>query len=219
MTPDRPRSPESVRDTYDRIAEHFAVTRNAPWQEVETFLEDVGAGGLGLDVGSGNGRHVSLLAEHVDRVLGLDISSELLAEASDRLSGESHGLELLQGDAASIPVSRDQVDVALSIATLHHLRDRRTRVEGLRELGCVLAPTGTALVSVWSTTHDRFDADPSETDGFDTTVDWTLPNGETVPRFYHIYSPAEFRADLRRAAVTVEDSYVSSGNCYAEIRP
>ncbi|ERH11464.1 MAG: hypothetical protein J07HB67_00471, partial [halophilic archaeon J07HB67] len=55
--------------------------------------------------------------------------------------------------------------------------------------------------------------------GFDTTVDWTLPGGETVPRFYHVYDPAEFRADLRQSALTVVSTRVSSGNCYAVVGP
>jgi len=69
-------------------------------------------------------------------------------------------------------------------------------------------------VSAWSTAHDRFDAE----DGFDTTVDWTLPGGETVPRFYHIYAPAEFEADVADSDLEPVDFEVSSGNCYATVR-
>jgi len=53
--------------------------------------------------------------------------------------------------------------------------------------------------------------------GFDTTVDWTLPGGETVPRYYHIYSPAEFEIDLGESALSVVDVDISSGNCYATV--
>ncbi|MFC6726055.1 SAM-dependent methyltransferase, partial [Halobium palmae] len=74
---------------------------------------------------------------------------------------------------------------------------------------------GRAVVSAWSTEHDRFDA----TEGFDTTVDWTLPGGERVGRFYHIYDPAEFRADLDASALRAVETFVSSGNCYAVVGP
>jgi len=77
----------------------------------------------------------------------------------------------------------------------------------------VLAPGGRALVSAWSTAHDRFDA----TEGFDTTVDWTLPGGKQVGRYYHIYDPKEFQADLEAASVEIVDVRVSSGNCYAVV--
>jgi hypothetical protein len=86
-------------------------------------------------------------------------------------------------------------------------------VASLDELARVLAPGGRALVGVWSVAHDRFDA----TEGFDTTVDWTLPGGERVPRFYHVYDAEEFRADLATSGLAVRETTVSSGNCYAVV--
>jgi hypothetical protein len=75
-------------------------------------------------------------------------------------------------------------------------------------------------VSAWATVHDRFSEQSGDADeGFDTYVDWTLPGGETVPRFYHIYAPAEFRTDLAASRLTPLDTFVSSGNCYAVVGP
>jgi tRNA (uracil-5-)-methyltransferase TRM9 len=214
---DTHRDPARVRDVYEDIATHFSKTRAYPWPEVEEFLDGQKQASLALDVGCGNGRHSELLADGSERVLALDVSRGLLLEARDRI-GDDARLRLLQGDAASLPLSSACVDVAVYVATLHHLPDRETRVESLRELGRVLAPEGRALVSAWSLTHDRFDGEPGAETGFDTTVDWTLPGGETVPRFYHIYAPAEFDADLRQAGLVIEESFVSSGNCYAVCR-
>ena len=209
--PNAERSPERVREVYDRIAAHFAKTRHHAWPEVESFVDDCPPGAAGLDVGCGNGRHATLLADLTDRVLGVDISRGLLDESRERTTG----VDLVQGDAAALPVADDRVDVALSVATVHHLPDRATRRESLAELARVLVPGGRALVSAWSTAADRFDADNG---GFDTTVDWTLPDGTTVPRFYHIYAPPEFEADLAASPLTVERSWVSSGNCYVTVR-
>jgi len=206
---------ETVRDTYDRIATHFSQTREYPWPEVETFLEGIGPVTLGLDVGCGNGRHSELLTAYADRVLGLDVSHGLLEEARTRVDDADVGeaVELLQGDASALPLCAETVDVAVYVATLHHLPERRLRIASLDELARVLSADGRALVSAWSTAHDRFDAD----EGFDTTVEWTLPGGESVPRYYHIYDPEEFRADLAESDLEPLDVYVSSGNCYAEV--
>jgi trans-aconitate methyltransferase len=57
-----------VHHTYDRIAAHFAQTREYPWPEVESFLDGRTAE-VALDLGCGNGRHAELLAERADRVL------------------------------------------------------------------------------------------------------------------------------------------------------
>ncbi|ERH08855.1 MAG: methylase involved in ubiquinone/menaquinone biosynthesis [halophilic archaeon J07HX64] len=225
---DTHRQTARVRAVYDEIASHFSKTRAYPWPEIETFLASVSAdepGTVGLDIGCGNGRHTDPLAAETERVVAVDLSRALLAEARERLSnGDSTGARpgtdervvLVQADAAAVPLAAGVADVALYIATVHHLPDRERRVRSLSELARVLAPGGRALVSAWSTTHDRFDASAG---GFDTTVDWTLPGGETVPRFYHIYAPDEFERDLRAAGLVVESATVSSGNCYAEVRP
>ncbi|NHN48542.1 class I SAM-dependent methyltransferase [Halostella sp. JP-L12] len=207
------RDPAAVRDTYDRIAGHFAETREYPWPEVESFLGDAPDGGVALDLGCGNGRHAELLAERRDRVLACDLSRGLLETACERASKRGFDADLVQADASALPIRDGAVSVAVYVATIHHLPERDARVASLNELARVLAPGGRALVSAWSTAHDRFDAEA----GFDTTVDWTLPGGETVPRFYHIYAPDEFEADLRESALGVRRSFVSSGNCYAVV--
>jgi ubiquinone/menaquinone biosynthesis C-methylase UbiE len=209
-----------TRATYDRIAGHFSSTREHPWPEVETFVSavtDDGAAPVGtaLDDGCGNGRHAELLAAVADRVVGLDASRGVLREARDRATARGFTLSLVQGDAGALPFGADRFDVVVYVATLHHLPTRRARVSSLDEVARVLAPDGWGLVSTWSTEHDRFD----EEDGFDTSVAWTLPDGETVPRYYHIYDPEEFATDLEASDLSVDESFVSSGNCYARVRP
>jgi ubiquinone/menaquinone biosynthesis C-methylase UbiE len=214
--PDGHTAAETAR-TYDRIADHFAATREYAWPEVETFL-DGRRGRVALDVGCGNGRHTELLADHAGTVVGLDVSRGLLRETRHRAGARGFAAALVHGDAAVLPIRDGTVDLAVYVATLHHLSPRSRRVESLDELARVLAPAGAALVSAWATVHDRFADDHGDADeGFDTAVDWTLPGGETVPRFYHIYAPAEFRADLDTSRLTPERVFVSSGNCYAVV--
>ena len=224
----RPRDRDPIA-TYDRIAAHFAKTREYAWPEVESFLEGR-TSTRALDVGCGNGRHTETLARRSRSVVGVDASRGLLREAADRRDSRGFDAELLQGDAASLPLRTDSVDLGVYVATIHHLRSRERRVRSLDELARVLCGDGVALVSTWSTAHDRFaDAPGTTTDdanvedadaeGFDTTVDWTLPGGETVPRFYHIYAPAEFRADLEASDLSIEEFEISSGNCYVVVRP
>ncbi|WP_265111162.1 class I SAM-dependent methyltransferase [Halosolutus halophilus] len=206
----------AVRDTYDRIASHFASTREYAWPEVEDFVEGsiAGGGGVGLDLGCGNCRHAELLAgAGLERVVGLDVSRGLLETGRKRAAERGFDVALCQGDAAALPITDDTVDVAVYVATLHHLPTAAARQRSLDELARVLAPAGRALVSAWSTAHDRFD----ESEGFDTTIEWTLPGGETVDRFYHIYDPDEFDRDLEESDLEVIERELSSGNCYAVV--
>ncbi len=211
------RDPSRVREVYDSIATHFSKTREYPWPEIESFVESVAPAARGLDIGCGNGRHMATLAEKVQRLVGVDTSRGLLLEARDRRSQENWHGELVQGDAGTLPCCPSTIDIAVYIATLHHLPTQEQRRGSLSELARVLDTDGVALVSAWSTTHDRFSTSGDADTGFDTTVDWTLPGGETVPRFYHIYAPAEFDSDLEAAGLDIQDSYISSGNCYATV--
>lgn len=201
-----------VRATYDRIAAHFAETRPEPWPEVEQFLSGR-SGRVGLDLGTGNGRHAELLARRVERVLAADLSRAALVVAASRARERGYAIEPLQADAAALALRSETVDLAVYVATLHHLPSRGLRVQSLDELARVLVPGGAALVSAWSVSHERFEA----TSGFDTTVDWTLPDGETVGRYYHIYDLGEFVEDIDASALRRRDSYESAGNCYAVV--
>lgn len=201
-----------VRETYERIAAHFAKTRPEPWEEIADFL-DGRSGAVGLDVGAGNGRHAELLAARVDRVIALDASRAAVGTAIDRATERGFGLAPCLGDAARLPIREAVVDLAAYVATIHHLPDRETRIASLDELARVLAPGGAAIVSAWSVSHGRFDREAA----FDTEIDWTLPNGETVPRFYHVYDQGEFEADLEESALEVVEVFESRGNCYGVV--
>jgi len=204
-----------VRATYDYIADHFAQTREYAWPEVESFVRDAPRAATALDLGCGNGRHAELLAGHADRVVAADASRGLLETARERAAERGFDADLVQADAARLPLRDSTVELAVYVATLHHLPSRAARVGSLDELARVLAPEGRALVSAWSTAHDRFDREES----FDTEVDWTLPGGETVERFYHIYSPDEFEDDVAASGLELAEFEVSSGNCYGVVRP
>ena len=210
MEPSAVADAASVRATYDRIAAHFSQTRAQPWPQIPAFL-DGRSGAVGVALGCGNGRHVELLADCCGRAVGLDLSRELLGLAVERAT--DYEADWVQGSVDRLPFGDDSVDIGVYIATLHHLDSQATRRASLDELARILAPGGRALVSVWSTTHSTFD----ETEGFDTVVDWTLPGGETVPRYYHIYDPDEFERDLDASALSVERTFTEDGNCFAVV--
>jgi tRNA (uracil-5-)-methyltransferase TRM9 len=213
MTAEQP-DPPPIQEVYDRIGEHFSKTRAHPWTDVESFL-DGRSGTVGLDVGCGNGRHTEPLSGRVDRTVGLDLSRTLLSAARDRATNRDVDATFVHGTATALPFDQGTVDLAVYVAALHHLRTRAERLRSLDELARVLGPEGRALISAWSTAHENFDRET----GFDTTVDWTLPDGTTVPRYYHIYDESEFRADLAECDLSVRSVWVSRGNCYATVGP
>lgn len=207
-----------IATTYNRIATHFDKTREHPWPEVAGFIEDQSATNIGFDLGCGNGRHTRLLSNRCNHTIGGDISTDLLQIARSRhLTSQSvHDacIHYIHCDACAIPLPNGSVDIALFIATLHHLQSDLRRLDSLLELNRILRPGGVGLISVWSTAHDRF----SQTTSFDTLIDWTLPTGDVVPRYYHIFSPEDFEDLLAQSPLTVVDTFISHGNCYAQVR-
>lgn len=207
-----PPSRPGVRRTYDRIAPHFSETRAHAWPEVEEFVRAREAATCVIDVGCGNGRHVPVLTRAADVVLGIDFSRALLAEAIEHAGGGRTAW--LLGDAVELPVRTDVVDLALYVATLHHVPRRRDRIASLDELARVLAPGGHALVSVWSVSADRFEFDRAR----DVRLPWILPDGRELRRYYHIYDRAAIRGELDASDLVVDELRESSGNWYASVR-
>ncbi len=96
---------------------------------------------------------------------------------------------------------------------MNHLRPRYHRVASFSAVAWVVEPDGRALISAWSTEHDRFERG----DRFDTTIEWTLPDGTSIPRYYDIYDPVEFRSDLESSTLSIVETEISSWNCYAVV--
>tara|TARA_A100001037_G_scaffold203538_1_gene182067 strand:- start:27 stop:698 length:672 start_codon:yes stop_codon:yes gene_type:complete len=203
---------KGVMQTYEKIGSHFSQTRFHPWPEVGKFLEEL-SGDIALDMGCGNGRHSELLSKCVERVVGVDMSSMMLLETSNR--GKSNGFEVnpIRGNVMELPVQTGCVDIGVYVATIHHLPTTECRIASLNELERVLVAGGTAIVGSWCTEHERFE----EGKGFDTLVNWTLPDGTVVPRYYHIYDIEEFERDVNASRLEVIDIYSNEGNCYSVV--
>lgn len=76
-----------------------------------------------LDYGCGSGDNTILVASHGARIIGVDISPELIELAEKRL--EAHNLpdaaEFRVGSAHELPLEDESVDVVFGMAILHHL--------------------------------------------------------------------------------------------------
>lgn len=192
--------------TFDAIAEHFDKTRNHPWEEVVKFL-DYCRGTL-LDMGCGNGRHLTEALERELVVYGADASSELLNICKEKVKGK---VDLVRADVKALPFKRKFFDNIIYIATIHHLK--RDRVESLREAKRVLKGGGKILVSSWARELDRWDLEEEERD---VIVPWHREDGEVIDRFYHLYRLEELEEDVKKSGLEVSEAFHSKGNNYVE---
>ena len=95
--------------------------------------------GRALDAACGTGRHTAYLVELGHRVVAVDISSEMLAVAAQRLPGP-----LVRGDFEHLPLPEGAVDLVVCALALTHVPDLSAV---LAELVRVLRPGGHLVLS------------------------------------------------------------------------
>ena len=135
-----------VQELYDRVAHEYDdvfashVSRHYLDKRLG-LLRRLVAGGLLLDVGCGTGSLGRHITEAGYRVVGVDVSPGMLARALER------GLEgAYAAFSAALPFSDDTFDLALTVATLHHL-DTPLRVAlTIKEMSRVVKPGGFVLI-------------------------------------------------------------------------
>lgn len=105
-----------------------------------------------LDVGTGTGRMLTLLAPYVQAAIGVDQSREMLALARAALDRDGHRHCLVrQGDIYALPVDDAAVDLVIIHQVLHFAE---SPLAALTEAARVLRPGG-RLVVVDFAPHDR----------------------------------------------------------------
>jgi SAM-dependent methyltransferase len=93
-----------------------------------------------LDAACGTGRHSASLAARGHRVIGVDLSREML----DRARAKVPAGDFLQGSLAALPLGFASVDAAICALAMVHFAD----VSGVaRELARVVRPGGRVMVS------------------------------------------------------------------------
>src|SRR5947209_3042541 len=156
LVSDRARLAEVARAGDAQAARYFAAQApnwdkmralHVPEERVETALRDiVGTEPVRalLDLGTGTGRMLEVLAPLTERAVGIDQSPAMLAVARARLERAGlRNVQLRQGDIYAIPVERNDYDLVVLHQVLHYLDDP---VRALREAARVLRPGGRLLL-------------------------------------------------------------------------
>ena len=112
--------------------------------EIRSCLGDQSIGQL-LDLGTGTGSILSLLADECRFGLGIDANRSMLAIARSRLDGPNHGhLHVQQGDLLDLATLDRQFDLVTLHQVLHYLDDPSAAIQ---EASNVVAPGGRILVA------------------------------------------------------------------------
>jgi len=94
------------------------------------------------DLGCGAGALLPMLLTKAARVIGVDNSAKMLAEAKKRVQGRPVSLRM--GDVEHLPLGDAEVEAAAASLVFHHLADP---LQAAREAFRVIAPGGTFVVA------------------------------------------------------------------------
>ena len=201
------------QETWNFIAQSFDRTRNKPWDQCIDFIKSRPITDLIGDIGCGNGRHIIPCANHCKKVIGLDISDELLQITKKKLFEKNlKNTILLHSNVVNLPIKNNSFDSLLFIASLHNIKGKKNRIQALKEIKRVLKKDGRALISVWSRWQDKyrkqffkkwFKQNKEEEFG-DIDIYWRQ-HGLNIPRFYHLYSKKEFIFDLKISGLKIHE--------------
>jgi demethylmenaquinone methyltransferase/2-methoxy-6-polyprenyl-1,4-benzoquinol methylase/ArsR family transcriptional regulator len=156
LAADRARLAEVRRQRAEQAARYFAA-HAANWDElralhiaeerVETAIRDmIGKTPIHnlLDLGTGTGRMLELLAPLAAHAVGMDQSPQMLALARARIEKATlRNVQLRQGDIYALPVERDFYDLVIIHQVLHYLDDP---ARAIREAARALRPSGRLLI-------------------------------------------------------------------------
>jgi ubiquinone/menaquinone biosynthesis C-methylase UbiE len=129
---------------YDRWILPSVIELGMRQQQLEKYRRELGgdAEGRVLEIGVGSGLNFSFYGPQVERVIGLDPSTRLLALARRRADAAGIDAMFVQASATAIPLPARTVDAVVMTWTLCSIADRPA---ALIEMRRVLKPAGKLL--------------------------------------------------------------------------
>jgi len=221
---------------FTRIAKDYHMKRKKPWRPLEFFIEFLENKGYYfrgkiLDLGCANGRNFRIMSNPPSKLIGIDISLELLKIANLNLHNidhysqeESKFFQLILADMVNLPIRENSIDSIFSIASLHHVKRKTDRNTALFQMYELLKSNGHIILTVWRKWQKRFRdyflldwlkrnftvkyKDQQKVIGLeefgDKYVPWTLSDKDKVyKRFYHFFSKRELKKLMKTFDVLI----------------
>lgn len=140
------RRQDKMRAYFDELAGKFGrqYVPGRSWQGLAEMLLTLMPPLVIADLGAGEGTVSQLLARRAKRVIAVD-NSEKMVEFGSELA-RNHGVKNLEyrlGDLESLPIAKNEVDVALFSQSLHHAQHPAA---AMAEAHRVLKPNGRVIV-------------------------------------------------------------------------
>lgn len=97
--------------------------------------------GVLLEIGCGNGRMTEFMAKNFEKVIGIDISGEMIKQGKERMK-HLKNIELLETDGLTIPLPDQSVNRVFSYLVFQHMKTKEMVESNFREVYRVLMSFG-----------------------------------------------------------------------------
>ena len=108
---------------YDEGMENTPFWKANDWNCLKEWLAKLSKGDLLLDVGCGSGRASIPFAKNGVKVIGLDISEQMVLRAKNKSKkqGLTDYIDYIIGDSESLPFKNNSFDGVIAFGVLHHV--------------------------------------------------------------------------------------------------
>ena len=176
---------------YDHIGESwYNIRHHTIFRKELSELNEKWKGGRLLNIGCAHGPDFVPFNPEKFFFYGTDSSKELVKKKKKYARKKGLVFRNCVSDMRNLPYRESSFDYLVCIASLHHLLERKERVEALKEMARVLS--GRGFITVW----DR--ENPDLPPGKKITKEWNK-SGQVLKRQYYIYDREELDEELEEA--------------------
>lgn len=204
-----------VKEDYYKIADKFDQTRQHDWKEFDLFLKYIKNGRKIADLGCGNGRFYNFIKKHRKiEYTGIDNNEKLLEKAQIRYK-KDQSAKFIKGDLLKISLKKSSIDIAIAIASFHHLPSLELRKKSLHEIHRILKNKGTFIISVWNLFQQKYKKHIwrarirrilsfGKYDWHDTLIPWEKSN---TNRYYYAFKGKELEKLLKENGFRIIEKF------------
>ena len=195
---------KELKGVYNQISQEFSASRVFPWEELQVFIPYIEDNFKVLDLGCGNGRLLKSLADSNKnfKYQGIDFSDKLIKQAKQQFSNFDFQL----ADIREIDFAANSFDMVFSIATFHHLENKKERQEMLAKIYKWLKPGGYLFMTNWDLQQKKywksfFKHWWQKRAWNDCFISWQKYSGDNKKlwRYYHSFTARELEKLLTQA--------------------
>jgi SAM-dependent methyltransferase len=210
------------REFYEEIAGHFDKSRRYPWKGwkkyTKYFLNKKISPKNILDVACGNGRFYPIITKAFPeiRYIGLDNNKALINIASSKYP-EGGFIEKSIEKYLSLP-NETTFDQIVLFGIIHHIPDKKARIEMLNKLVKLLSPGGFITIAFWNfldeeytnkkvLTWDKIGLSRNDVEKNDYLLSWD----RKYYRYCHYSDQEEIKELTSEANLKIMHSYKADG--------